>query len=207
MRSFFLLSCTCSVVVILFRFSASSGSSSPWAFHLIILAQNNSYIKRIVSLKLIMNLLRKLIECSNWRSFMTQITFPATSFVPNTHHYHGHRHHHHFSHPPQEIHTRHSHHLQPDEKNLFYCEDPTIFHLLIFARLFWLWLLLHDFNDNSDWQQRQVAQRATIVTWVQCAKVKSHFKKHVLVTRNKLAWRHHFPIITLWNIFQTLKGH
>ena len=23
----------------------------------------------------------------------------------------------------------------------------------------------------------------------------------------KLAWRHHFPIITLWNIFQTLKGH
>ena len=24
---------------------------------------------------------------------------------------------------------------------------------------------------------------------------------------NKLAWRHHFPIITLWNIFQTLKGH
>ena len=24
---------------------------------------------------------------------------------------------------------------------------------------------------------------------------------------NKLAWRHYFPIITLWNIFQTLKGH
>ena len=27
------------------------------------------------------------------------------------------------------------------------------------------------------------------------------------LTSNKLAWRHHFPIITLWNIFQTLKGH
>ena len=26
-------------------------------------------------------------------------------------------------------------------------------------------------------------------------------------SRNKLAWKHHFPIITLWNIFQTLKGH
>ena len=28
-----------------------------------------------------------------------------------------------------------------------------------------------------------------------------------LLPRNKLAWRHHFPTITLWNIFQTLKSH
>ena len=32
-------------------------------------------------------------------------------------------------------------------------------------------------------------------------------KNMSLLPRNKLAWRHHFPSITLWNIFQTFKGH
>ena len=56
--------------------------------------------------------------------------------------------------------------------------------------------------------KKQVAQRATIAHLSPMCQGQISFKKNMsLLPRNKLAWRHHFPIITLWNIFQTLKGH
>ena len=56
--------------------------------------------------------------------------------------------------------------------------------------------LVHS-NGIMHYIRKQVAQRATIAHLSPMCQVKSHLK---------LAWRHHFPIITLWNIFQTLKG-
>ena len=37
--------------------------------------------------------------------------------------------------------------------------------------------------------------------------VTSKFDKDPITKKNELAWRHHFPVISLWEIFLDVQGH